>query len=70
MTTLKVEQLGNDLVIRLNSEAEAVLGLHAGDTVVLSRSPAGEVSLQGPDLDHQLRTERGRAFLRRYRNPY
>ena len=53
-----------------NHEAEEALGLHAGDAVVLSRASGGEVSLAPPDVDHQLRFERGRAFLRRYRNPY
>jgi antitoxin component of MazEF toxin-antitoxin module len=70
MTTLRVEQTGEGLVIRLPADAEAALGLHAGDEVVLARTPTGEMSLAAPDLDHQLRMERGRAFLRRYRNPY
>lgn len=70
MTTLMVERLGDSLVIRLNHEAEEALGLHAGDAVSLSRTPSGELALAAPDIDHQLRHERGRAFLRRYRNPY
>ena len=70
MTTLMVERFEDSLVIRLNHEAEEALGLHAGDAVVLSRTPGGEISLATPDLDHQLRSERSRAFLRRYRTVY
>ncbi len=70
MTTLQVERLGEGLVIRLNHEAEEALGLHAGDTVTLSRSASGDLALAPPDVDHQLRFERSRAFMRRFRNPY
>jgi formylmethanofuran dehydrogenase subunit D len=69
MTTLKVEQYGEDLVIRLTPEAKASLGLRAGDEVLLARSVYGEISLAAADMDHQLRLERGRAFLRRFRSP-
>jgi hypothetical protein len=69
MTTLKVEQLGDDLVIRLTTQAGSSLGLRAGDEVLLARSVYGEVSLAPADMDHQLRAERGRAFLRRFRSP-
>ena len=69
MTTLKVEQVGDDFVIRLTAEARTVLGLRLGDEVQLSRDIHGDVSLAAADMDHQLRIERGRAFLRRYRNP-
>jgi hypothetical protein len=69
MTTLKVEQAGEELIIRLTSEARAGLGLRPGDEVHLTRNAYGEVSLVAADMDHQLRLERGRAFLRRYRNP-
>jgi hypothetical protein len=67
MTTLTVEQLGEDLVIRLTPEANAALGLRSGDQVQLSVGLYGDVSLTTMDLDHQLRHERGRAFLRRMR---
>jgi antitoxin component of MazEF toxin-antitoxin module len=69
MTTLNVERMGNDLVIRLTAEAQATLALREGDVVVLNRTANGDVSLAPSDVDHQLRLERGRAFLRRYRNP-
>ncbi len=69
MTTLKVEQLGEDLVIRLTAQARSSLGLRPGDEVQLVRNAYGEVSLAAADMDHQLRLERGRAFLRRFRNP-
>ena len=69
MTTLKVEQVGDDFVIRLTAEARTVLGLRLGDEVQLSRDIHGDVSLAAADMDHQLSIERGRAFLRRYRNP-
>jgi hypothetical protein len=68
MTTLKVEQQGEDLVIRLTLEAGTSLGLRAGDEVQLGRSVYGEVSLAAADMDHQLRLERGRAFMRRFRS--
>ena len=68
MTTLKVEQFGQDLVIRLSPEAKITLGLGPGDEVQLTRSVYGEVSLAVMDMDHQLRVERGRAVLRRLRS--
>jgi hypothetical protein len=68
MTTLKVEQFGQDLVIRLSAEATISLGLGPGDEVQLTRSVYGEVSLAVMDMDHQLRVERGRAVLRRLRS--
>ena len=68
MTTLRVEQLGEDFFIRLNAEVRSSLGLHVGDEVQLTRDIHGEVSLAASDMDHQLRVERGRAFLRRMRS--
>lgn len=67
MTTLRVERLGDELVIRLTGEAQAALGLRDGDPVTLARSVDGGVSLSAPDIDHLLRAERSRAFLRRLR---
>ena len=69
MTTGHIERLGDDLIIRLPHEAESSLGLQPGDTVVVSKAGSGAVSFAAPDADHQLRLERGRAFLRRYRHP-
>ena len=69
MTTLKVEQFGEDLVIRLTPAAIGALGVRAGDEVQLTRGLFGEVSLAAADMDHQLRLERGRAFLRRMQSP-
>jgi hypothetical protein len=70
MTTLKVEQQGRDLVLRLSPEAQAVLGLRAGDAVEIARSADGEVSLAALDVDHRLRMGRGQAVLRRYRSGF
>ena len=67
MTTLRVERMGDELVVRLTGEAQSALGLRDGDTISLVRSTDGEVSLLAPDIDHQLRAERSRAFLRRLR---
>ena len=69
MTTLRVERHGEELVIRLTPEATISLGLGPGDEVQLARSAYGEVSLTVLDMDHQLRIERGRAFMRRFRSP-
>ncbi|MDB5480613.1 MAG: hypothetical protein JWO83_1666 [Caulobacteraceae bacterium] len=69
MTTLTVEQFGEDLVIRLTAEARTSLCLRAGDEVMLVRTVHGEVSLAAADMDHQIRLERSRAFLRHLRNP-
>ena len=69
MTTLKVELVGEELVIRLSREARDSLGLRAGDEVQLARSAWGEISLAATDMDHQLRIERGRAFMRHLRSP-
>jgi hypothetical protein len=67
MTTLRVEQLGEDLVIRLTWEAKTDLGLRPGDEVLIARTIHGEVSLAAADMDHQIRLERSRAFLRHLR---
>ncbi len=67
MATLRVELYGEDLVIRLTPEARNGLGLRAGDEVLLARSVHGEVSLAAADMDHQIRLERSRAFLRHLR---
>lgn len=69
MTTLRVEALGEDLIVRLTAEARGDLGLRPGDEVQLVRTLFGEVSLAAADMDHQLRAERGRAFLRRLNDP-
>ena len=69
MNVLRVEQLGQDLIVKLPANAEEAFGLRAGDCVVIARSFSGEVSLAPSDLDHELRLERSRAFLRRYRSP-
>ncbi len=69
MTTLKVEQAGDELVIRVTREARTSLGLRPGDEVTLARNGYGEVSLAAVDMDHLIRLERSRAFMRRYRSP-
>jgi hypothetical protein len=69
MTTLKVEQFGQDLVIRLTPEARRDFGLRAGDEVHLARDASGAITLTVAEMDHQLRLERGRAFMRRLRSP-
>lgn len=69
MSTLRVEQLGEDLIIRITPEARESLSLRVGEAVLLTRNAAGEVSLGPADMDHQLRHDRGRAFLRRLRSP-
>jgi len=69
MSTLRVEQLGEDLIIRITREARDSLGLRAGEAVFVTRNAAGEVSVEPADMDHQLRHDRGRAFLRRLRSP-
>jgi hypothetical protein len=69
MTTLRVEQVGEDLVIRVTAEARVSLALRPGDEVQLVRTVHGEVSLAAADMDHQIRLERSRAFLRHLRSP-
>jgi hypothetical protein len=66
MSTLRVELIGEELVIRITSQAQSDLGLRPGDEVQLARSIHGEISLAPSDMDHQIRLERSRAFLRRY----
>jgi len=67
MATFKVEQLGEQLVVRLTADATATLGLHPGDEVELGRRVHGEVSLAAADMDRQLRQDFKRACLRRFR---
>ena len=69
MTTLRVEQFGEELIIRLTIEARTSLALRAGDEVQLARTVHGDVSLAAADMDHQIRLERSRAFLRHLRSP-
>ncbi|MBV8683246.1 MAG: TOBE domain-containing protein [Caulobacteraceae bacterium] len=66
MSTLRVEQIGEELIIRITSQARNDLGLRPGDEVQLARSIHGEISLAPSDMDHQIRLERSRAFLRRF----
>jgi TOBE domain len=66
MSTLRVELIGEDLVIRITPQARNDLGLRAGDEVQLARSIHGEISLAPADMDHQIRLERSLAFLRRF----
>jgi hypothetical protein len=68
MTTLKVEQTGKDLVIRLTPEAATGLDLRPGDEVQLARNAHGEIVLAPADMDHQMRLGRSLAFLRRFRD--
>jgi antitoxin component of MazEF toxin-antitoxin module len=68
VTTLIVEQMGESLVIRLTPEANSALGLRPGDEVHLARSDGGGFSLAPAEMDHQIRLERSRAFLRRFRS--
>ena len=67
MATLRVEQLNEQLVVRLTPEATSSLGLHVGDEVEveLTRRVYGEMSLAATEADRQLRLERKRVFLRR-----
>ena len=71
MATLRVEQLNEQLVVRLTPVATSSLGLHAGDEVEveLVRGVHGEVSLAAADVDRQLRLQRKRVFLRRLQTP-
>jgi hypothetical protein len=67
MATVTVEQVGEDLVIRLPREACAEFDLCAGTKLQLARTAHGEVSLIPSDLDHRLREGRSHAFLRHLR---
>jgi antitoxin component of MazEF toxin-antitoxin module len=67
MTTLRIERTGDDLIIRLPPEAQAALGVREGDTVTVVKGDGGEVVLAPTDIDHRMRADRGRAFLRRLR---
>jgi hypothetical protein len=69
MSTLTVEQMGEELVIRLTPEARSALGLRPGDAVLVTRNFEGEVFLGPADMEHRLRHDRGRAFLRRLNQP-
>ena len=67
MTTLRLERVGDDLIIRLPAEAQTALGVQEGDTVTVVRGNGGEVMLAPADIDHKMRADRGRALLRRLR---
>jgi putative addiction module antidote len=70
MTALKLTQIGNSVGVILPKEILTRLKLEKGDTVFVTDSTNGGVTLTpyDPTLEEQL--ERGREFMREYRDTF
>jgi putative addiction module antidote len=69
MTTLKLTQIGNSVGVILPKEVLARLKLGKGDTVYLTDA-AGGVTLTPYDPALAAQLERGRGFMREYRDTF
>jgi hypothetical protein len=70
MISLKVTQVGGEVALVLNDQAQELLGVAEGDTVFVNVAEDGSVSLAKQDMSLEARRERGRAFLDRYRKTF
>jgi hypothetical protein len=70
MISLKVTQVGGEVALVLNDQAQELLGVAEGDTVFVNVAEDGSVSLAKQDMSLEARRERGRAFLHRYRKTF
>ena len=70
MIALKLEKKDQDIVIVLDEAALSALAVQVGDTVYLQRADFGVVALAEHDPDHEARTARGRALLKRYQRTF
>jgi putative addiction module antidote len=69
MTTLKLTQIGNSVGVILPKEVLARLKLQKGDTLFVTDTPDGvALTAYDPTLAEQL--ERGREFMREYRDTF
>jgi putative addiction module antidote len=69
MNALKLTQIGNSLGVILPKEVLARLKLEKGDTLFITESANGvNLTPYDPTLDKQI--ERGREFMREYRDTF
>lgn len=66
MIVLKITDTEDGPAILLSPEAQALLGVHAGESVEFQVSESGALSIAPLDQSFEARRERGRAFLKRY----
>lgn len=69
MISLKLELIGQDIVIVFDEAARTALDLKLGDTVHFQRTDT-VIGVAAHDVDHDARIARGRSFLRRYQKTY
>jgi hypothetical protein len=70
MISLKLQQLGQDIVIVFDETACATLDLKLGDTVQFQRSDATVIGIAEHDVDHDARAARSRAILKRHQKTF
>lgn len=70
MIALKLEQQDGRIVAVFDESTLSALSLKAGDTVYVQRADFGVVALAEHDPDHDARTARGRALLKRYQRTF
>lgn len=69
MIVLKVEKLGDDVVLVPNDEALVLLAPQPGDVFVVSETEGDQLLLSKRPSQEE-RFQRGRAFLERYRTTF
>jgi putative addiction module antidote len=67
MATLKVTQIGNSLGVILPKDLLARLKVEKGDSLYVTETPSG-VALTPYDPSFEEQLERGRQFMREYRD--
>jgi hypothetical protein len=70
MIAVKLEQRDEHIVAVFDEATLSALALKVGDTVYLQRADFGVVALAEHDPDHEARTARGRALLKRYQRTF
>ena len=69
MSTLKIVQIGNSLVVILPKEVLARLKVTKGDSLYLTETPDG-VALSPYDPEFEQQLELGREFMNEYRDTF
>jgi hypothetical protein len=66
---IEIKKIDQNAALVLDEELLAFLGVKVGDSVALEFDEGG-ASLRNPDNDFEIRLERGRGFIRRYRKTF
>ena len=70
MIVLKITATEDGPAIVLNEEVRDLLGVAPGGEVRAEVSEGGQLTILGPETSPQVRRERGRAFIERYRKTF